>query len=62
MTLIAYLFPKLQTVKNMVRQIFKVPRFRAPLDGQYVKASQTLMKSSRQHFYPIFRSPWAELT
>ena len=45
MTLIAYLFPKLRTVKDMIRRMFRYPR-RAPFDSRHVKASQILMKSA----------------
>ena len=41
MTLIAYVFPNFQTVKNTIRQMFKEPGFRAPFDSQHVKVSQT---------------------
>ena len=44
MTLIAYISPTLQNVKDMVRQMFKLFRFRAPSDSQHVKGSQTLVK------------------
>ena len=54
MTLITYVFLKLQTVKDMVREMFKPPRFRALFDSQHLKAPQTLMKSAWQHFYYIF--------
>ena len=42
MTIIAYVFPKLLTVKDMVRQMFKYPGFRGFFQIQHVKASQTL--------------------
>ena len=42
MTLIAYALTKLQTVKDMVRQIFKEPIFRAPFDNLHVKMSEAL--------------------
>ena len=54
MTLIAQVFPKLQSVKDMFRQMFKQPRFRAPFNSQHIKVSQTLMKTASQHFYHIF--------
>ena len=46
MTVIAYVFPKLQTVKEIVRRMFRWPRFRTHFDSQDVKASETLMKSA----------------
>ena len=54
MTLIDYIFPKLQTVKDMFRQIFEKPRFRALFDSQHLKAFQTLMKSAWRHFLSNF--------
>ena len=45
MTLVAYAFSKLRTVKCMVRQMFKEPRFIAPSYCQHVEGSQTLVKS-----------------
>ena len=46
MILKAYVFPKLKTVKDMVRQKFKELRFRAPFDSQHVKASKSIIKSA----------------
>ena len=34
MTLIVYVFRKLQTPKNVVRQISKTPQFRTPFDSE----------------------------
>ena len=61
MTLIADLFPKLRTPKNVVRYMskksrLKVPldrqhgkRFKVPLDRQHGKRVQTLFPSEPQH-------------
>ena len=46
MTLIAFVFPKLRTAKEVVRQMSKKPRFRMPFDSENVKGSQTLVKSA----------------
>ena len=54
MILKAYVFPKLKTVKDMVRQKFKELRFRAPFDSQHVKASKSIIKYASQHFYLFF--------
>ena len=62
MTLIVYVFPKLQTAKDLVRPMSKKRRFRTPFDSQYVKRSQTLLKSGWQHFCQIFSSLWGNLT
>ena len=45
MIVIATLFRKLQTVKDLVRALSKKHRFRAPFDSQHVKGSHTLVKS-----------------
>ena len=54
MTLIAYVFPKWQTVKNLVRSMSKKRRFRTPFNIQHAKESQTLAKSAWQHFFKFF--------
>ena len=46
-------FPKLQTPKDMVKQMSKKPRFRTPFNSQHIKASQTLLKSLWLRFYHI---------
>ena len=56
MTLIAYVFQKIRTAKDVVRQMSKKPRFRTLSDSQHVKWSQTLVISVRQHFYHICSS------
>ena len=53
MTLIADLFPKLRTPKNVVRYISKKPRFKGPFDRQHGKRFQTLLRSEPQHRYHI---------
>ena len=55
-------FPKLKTVKDVVRQMSKEPRFRTPFDSQQVKGSQTLVKSAWQCFYGNYSSHWENLT
>ena len=54
MIVIANLFPKLQTVKNLVRTLPKKSRFRTRFESQHVKASQILTKSPWEPFYPVF--------
>ena len=56
MIVLANVFPQLKTVKNLVRPLFEKRRFRTSFDSQHVKGSQTLVKSSWQHFYHIFTS------
>ena len=45
MIVTAYVFPKLKTVKILVRPLSKYHRFRTRIHGQHVKASQILAKS-----------------
>ena len=53
MTLIADLFSRLSTPKNVVRQMSKKCRFKGPFDKQHGKRVQTLLRSQRQHRYHI---------
>ena len=53
-TLIANVFPKLQTSKKPVRSISKERRFRVPLDKQHGNPTETLLKSKRQRVYHIY--------
>ena len=45
MTLIAYVFPKLPTTKNLLRQMSKSSRFREPLDRRHGKWAEALIQS-----------------
>ena len=45
MTLIAYVFPKLPTTKNVLRQMSKSPRFREPVDRRHGKWAEALIQS-----------------
>ena len=53
MTLIADLFPKLRTPKNVFRYMSKKSRFKGPFDSQNGKRVQTLLRSEQQHRYHI---------
>ena len=53
MTLIADLFMKLRTPKNVARYMSKKSRFKGPFDMQHGKRVQTLLRSERQHRYYI---------
>ena len=53
MTLIADLFPKLRTPKNVVRYMSKKSCFKVPFDRQHGKRVQTLLRSEPQHRYHI---------
>ena len=46
MTTLAYVRPKIQTVREVVKQMSKKPLFRTPVDSQHVKGSQTCIKSA----------------
>ena len=53
MSLIADLFPKLRTQKNVVRYMSKKTRFKGPFERQHGKRVQTLCRSDPQHRYHI---------
>ena len=53
MTLIADLFPKLRTPKNVVRYMSEKSRFKLPFDRKHGKRVQTLFPSEPQHRYHI---------
>ena len=54
MIAIANLFPKLQTVENLVRPLSKNRLFKTCFDSQHVKAPQILAKSPWECFYHVF--------
>ena len=62
MTLIANVFPKLLTSKNVVRKISKKYRFRVPLEKQHGKWAHELLKSERRHVYHIYWSLCTQLS
>ena len=53
MTLIADLFPKLRTPKNVVRYVSKNTHFKGPFDKQPGKRVQTLLRCDPMHRYHI---------
>ena len=53
MIVIANVFPKLEILKILVRQLSKKRRLRTPFDSQHVKMSQILAKSPRMQFYHV---------
>ena len=61
MSLIADVFPKLDTAKNMLTQMSKKTRFRTPFHRQHVKASPTPLEPAQQQLYPIVSSLWENL-
>ena len=54
MIVIANLFPKLQTVKILVRPLSKKRRFRTRFDSQHVKASKMLGNLHETSFTMFF--------
>ena len=44
MTLIAYVFPKLATTKNVLRQMSKSSRLREPVDRRHGKRAEALIQ------------------
>ena len=54
MTLKAYVFPKLQGEKDMIKQMPKKAPFTTSFDSQNAKGTQTLPKSVQQHFHQVF--------
>ena len=62
MTLIAEVFPKLQTPKNMVTSMSKKSRFKGSFGKQHGKRAQTLLKFAWQYLYHIYWVLWMELT
>ena len=58
---IANVFPKLTTLQELVRPLTKKRTVRTSFDGQHVKRSKTLAKSSWEGFYHIYRSFWGEM-
>ena len=44
MTLIAYVFPKLPTTKNVLREMSKSSRFREPVDWRHGKRAEALIQ------------------
>ena len=58
---IAIAFPKLQSVKDLIRPLSKKRRFKTPFQSQHVKVSQTLVKSLWEHLYQIHSTLWGKL-
>ena len=52
MTLIADVFPKLQTPKNAAEKISKKSSFRGHFDKQHAKGDQTLLESEWHNLLP----------
>ena len=54
MTLIADVFSKVRTPKNVVKQTSKKSRFRGPLEKQHGKGYRTMLKPEQHQLYHIY--------
>ena len=61
MIVIANVFPRLQTVKDLFRPLSKKRRFWTFFGNQHVKGSQTLVNSAWDICYHIFWSLWGNM-
>ena len=61
MIVIATLFRRLKTIKDLVKPLLKKYRFRNAFDDEHVKESPTLAKPASEHFHHIFSSLWKTL-
>ena len=62
MVVIANVFPKFQTVKDLVKPLSRKRSFRTSFDSQPVNRRQTLVKSTWEQFYHYCWSFWKEMT
>ena len=62
MTVIAEVFPKLRTPKNMVISMSKKSRFKESFGKQHGKRDQTFSKFGWEHLYHIYWSLWIQLS
>ena len=62
MSVIAYIFPKLRSPKNLVNSMSKKSRFNGSFGKQHGKRAQTLLKFAWQHLYHIDWLLWTQLT
>ena len=60
MIVIANVFSKLQTVKNLVKPLSWKRRFRTSFNSHQVNGCQALVKSVLEHLFHIFWSLWGE--
>ena len=62
MTLIAEVFPKWRTPKNLIKSMSKNSRFKGSFGKQHGKRPQTLLKFAWQYLYHIYWSLWRQLS
>ena len=56
LSILAYIFPKLYTPKELITWTSKISCFRTPFSKQRFNGFQTLLKPARHYYYLIF--PW----
>ena len=61
MMVIANVFRKLHTVKNLVTPLCKKSRFGTPWEREHVKVSPIIAKSTWERFYHVFSLIWGKL-
>ena len=61
-SLVAEVFPKLRSPKNMVTSMSKNSSYKASFAKQHGKRTQRLLKFAWQHLYHIYLSLWRQLT
>ena len=57
----ANVFPKLNTVKDLVKPLSRKHHFRTSFDSQRVNGCQTILKFAWEHFYHTFWSLWVKM-
>ena len=62
MIVIANIFPKLKTAKNLVKSLSRKHRFRTSFESQRVNGCQTLVKSAWEHLFQILQSLWKRMS
>ena len=62
MSLLAEVFPKSRTPKNIVASMSKKSRLKGSFGRQYGKGALTLLKFAWEYLYHIFWSFWRQLT
>ena len=62
MSVLASLLPKLLMLKDVATETSKRSCFRTPFANECVNGFQTLLKSARHQYYPLFSPIWGELS
>ena len=61
MIVIANVFPKLKTAKDLVKKLSRKRCFRTSFDSEVIHGCQTLVKFALEHPHHIFWSLWEEM-